>query len=203
MVEHEGMFAQHLAPTHYFDRIFEIEAAKILPGEYFATRRDMLIVTVLGSCVSACIRDRVNGIGGMNHFMLPGNNGFDIASPSARYGAYAMEILINHLLKLGAKRQNLEAKIFGGGRVLHGFSTKTVGESNAQFVTHFLENEHIKVVASDLLDIYPRKVYFFPKTGRVLVRKLKTVHNNTIIERERDYENRLCMAKIDGEVELF
>lgn len=203
MTDHEEAFAQHLAPTHYFDRTFEIEAAKIMPGEYYVTKREMLIVTVLGSCVSACIRDRVSGIGGMNHFMLPGDGSQDIMSSSARYGAYAMEILINHLLKLGAQRHNLEAKVFGGGKVLRGFTTRTVGESNSEFVMHYLQNEGIKVVASDLLDIYPRKVYFFPATGRALVRKLKTVHNNTIVARERDYESRLRIAKVEGDVELF
>ena len=167
------------------------------------TKREMLIVTVLGSCVSACIRDKVSGIGGMNHFMLPGDGSQDLISSSARYGAYAMEILINHLLKLGALRKNLEAKVFGGGKVLRGFTTRTVGESNAEFVMHYLQNEGINVTASDLLDIYPRKVYFFPATGRALVRKLKTVHNNTIVARERDYESRLRVSKVEGDVELF
>lgn len=196
-------YAEHLAPTRYYDKTFDIEAVKIMPGEYYATMRDMLIVTVLGSCVSACVRDRVSGIGGMNHFMLPGNDDHDLLSTSARYGVYAMEILINHLLKFGAQRRNLEAKIFGGGNVLRGFTTKTVGESNAEFVQHFLQNDGIQITASDLLDIYPRKVYFFPQTGRVLVRKLKTVHNNTILLREYEYENRLRHAKVDGDVEFF
>lgn len=203
MTNQEEVFAEHLAPTQYYDRTFDIEAIKILPGEYYATRREMLIVTVLGSCVSACIRDRVSGIGGMNHFMLPGDDNHDLVSSSARYGVFAMEILINHLLKLGAQRKNLEAKVFGGGKVLRGFTTTTVGEYNAQFVTDYLENERIKIVASDLLDIYPRKVYFFPSTGRALVRQLKTVHNNTILTRERDYESRLRAAKVEGDVELF
>lgn len=196
-------YEQHLAPTHYYDHAFESHAAKILPGEYYATKRDMLIVTVLGSCVAACVRDKVMGIGGMNHFMLPDNDSNGIASPSARYGAYAMEILINHLLKLGAQRKNLEAKVFGGGQVLRGFTTRTVGERNAEFVMHYLNTEQIKVVASDLLDIYPRKVYFFPQSGRVVVRKLKSVHNDTIIDREREYEHRLGHVKVEGDTELF
>jgi len=202
VLDHED-YAEHLAPTHYYDKTFDVEAVKIMPGEYYATMRDMLIVTVLGSCVSACIRDRVSGVGGMNHFMLPGNDEHDLLSSSARYGVYAMEILVNHLLKFGAQRRNLEAKIFGGGKVLRGFTTKTVGESNVEFVQRYLQNEGIQITASDLLDIYPRKVYFFPQTGRVLVRKLKTVHNNTILLREREYENRLQHAKVEGDVELF
>ena len=112
-------FEEVLAPNLYFDRYFNVEAAKILPGEYFVTGRDMVLVTVLGSCVAACIRDRISGIGGMNHFMLPDSGG-DRSNPlvgaSMRYGSYAMEILINQLIKLGASRASLEAKVFGGGR---------------------------------------------------------------------------------------
>ncbi|MBS4096147.1 MAG: chemoreceptor glutamine deamidase CheD [Sulfuricella sp.] len=198
-------YQEVLAPNLYFDRNFEKDAAKILPGEYYATTRDMIIVTVLGSCVSVCLRDRATGIGGMNHFMLPhsDNHADDPLSTSARYGTYAMEMLINHLLKLGARRANFEAKIFGGGNVLRGFTVTNVGARNAEFAQDFLETENIKLVAKDLLDIYPRKVYFFPQTGRVLVKKLRSVHNNTIIEREKEYESRLGYSKVEGDVELF
>lgn len=194
-----------LSPNLYYDRHFNMEAAKIMPGEYYATTRDMLVVTVLGSCVSACLRDKTNGIGGMNHFMLPhsDNDPQNPVSVSARYGTYAMEMLINHLIKLGAKRNNFEAKVFGGGNVLRGFTVANVGARNADFVLDFLHTERIKIVAEDLLDIYPRKVYYFPKTGRVLIKKLKSVHNNTIVEREKDYESRLDYAKMEGDVELF
>ena len=194
-----------LSPNLYYDRHFNMEAAKIMPGEYYATTRDMLVVTVLGSCVSACLRDKTNGIGGMNHFMLPhsDNDPQNPASVSARYGTYAMEMLINHLIKLGAKRNNFEAKVFGGGNVLRGFTVANVGARNADFVLDFLHTEKIRIVAEDLLDIYPRKFYYFPKTGRVLIKKLKSVHNNTIVEREKDYESRLDYAKMEGDVELF
>ncbi len=195
---------QALAPTLYFDPHFKCEAVKILPGEYFVTARDMLIVTVLGSCISVCLRDRVTGIGGMNHFMLPGNeNENGLLSGSARYGNYAMEILINHLFKLGADRRRLEAKIFGGGRVLSGFSANNVGERNAEFILNYLHDEAIPIMAQDLLDIYPRKVYYFPATGRVLVRKLKAQHNTTIIDREVEYRRKIAAKKVAGEVELF
>ncbi|MDP2247236.1 MAG: chemoreceptor glutamine deamidase CheD, partial [Nitrosomonadales bacterium] len=161
---------EELSSNLYYDRTFDCEAAKILPGEYYCTDKDMVIVTVLGSCVSACIRDSITGIGGMNHFMLPDGGGDDsVVSESMRYGAYAMEVLINQLLKSGARRQNLEAKIFGGGNVLRAFTTTNVGERNASFVKQFLKAENIKVTGEDLNDIYPRKVYFFPKTGKVLV----------------------------------
>ncbi len=203
MTEHG--FEEIQAPNLYYDRVHDYEAAKILPGEYYATARDMLLVTVLGSCVCACIRDRVSGIGGMNHFMLPDGGG-DAGSPmsaSMRYGAYAMEVLINQLLKMGAKRGNFEAKVFGGGAVLRGFTVANIGERNAEFVLKFLKTEKIQVVAQDLLDIYPRKVYFFPHTGLVRVKKLKKVHNDTIISRESEYVTRLHYAKMEGDVELF
>lgn len=196
---------KHFATNVYYDRTFDRDAAKILPGEYYYTGKDMLIVTVLGSCVSACIRDRVTGVGGMNHFMLPDGGG-DADSPisaSARYGTYAMEILINDLLKAGAKRENLEAKVFGGGAVLRGFSCMNVGERNAQFVRDFLKVENIRVIAEDLNDIHPRKVYYFPRTGKVLVKKLKELNNNTLVNREQDYANRLQTNKVAGDVELF
>lgn len=196
-------FEEVLAPTHYFDRKFDIEAAKILPGEYYVTGRDMLLVTVLGSCVSACIRDPLSGIGGMNHFMLPEGDAHNPLSASARYGGYAMEVLLNQLIKLGAARSRLEAKVFGGGAVMRGFTTQNVGERNSDFVLEYLDAERIRIVAQDLRDIYPRKVYFFPGTGRVLVKKLKQVHNDTILQRETEYGSRLQTAEMGGDIELF
>ncbi|WP_432379195.1 chemoreceptor glutamine deamidase CheD [Duganella sp. P38] len=199
------MDLEQFATNVYYDRTFDCQAAKILPGEYYHTNKDMLIVTVLGSCVSACIRDRTTGLGGMNHFMLPDGGG-DTGSPvsaSARYGTYAMEILINDLLKAGAKRENLEAKVFGGGAVLKGFTAINVGERNAAFVLNFLKVERIRVVAEDLNDIYPRKVYFFPRTGKVLVKKLMQSHNDTLVKREIEYASRLKVAPVGGEIDLF
>lgn len=201
----EQGYEETLSPHLYFDREHNSEAAKILPGEFYATGREMVLVTVLGSCVCACIRDKLSGIGGMNHFMLP-DSGQDRSNPlgeSARYGIYAMEILINQLLKMGAKRSNFEAKVFGGGSVLRGFTVANVGERNAEFVLQFLKTEKIAVAAQDLLDIYPRKVYYFPNTGLVRVKKLKQVHNDTIINRETEYKTRLHYSRLEGDVELF
>jgi chemotaxis protein CheD len=197
---------EEVATTLYYDRTFDCEAAKISPGEYYYTDKNMLIVTVLGSCVSACIRDKITGIGGMNHFMLPDGAKSDKdnpASESMRYGTYAMEVLINQLLKNGARRENLEAKIFGGGNVLRSFTTNNVGDRNAEFVKRYLKAEGIKVTGEDLLDIYPRKVYYFPKTGKVLVKKLKQLNNYTLVKREEAYSSKLKTNDVGGEVDLF
>ena len=199
------MVDEQVASNFYFDQALNSQAVKLLPGEYYVTDEDMLLVTVLGSCVAACIRDSQSGIGGMNHFMLP-DNGSDITAPvnsSARYGIYAMEILINQLLKLGARRSNLEAKVFGGGNVLDGLTVANVGQRNADFVLEFLATEQIRVVAQDLVDVYPRKVYFFPRNSRVLVKKLRKVHSNTVSEREQEYGKRLRQSNVGGDVELF
>lgn len=196
-------YDEHLASNRYFDRHFDTDAAKILPGEYFVSSQGMLLVTVLGSCVAACIRDTDSGIGGMNHFMLPDDGGRDTVGTSARYGTYAMEVLINHLLKLGARRQRLEAKVFGGGAVLASLASSNVGARNAEFVLNYLKTEKIPVVAKDLLDSYPRKVYYFPESGRVLVKKLHRVHNDTLFSRESDYKARLSQSPMAGDIELF
>ena len=196
-------YDEHLASNRYFDRKFGLEAAKILPGEYFVAAQELLLVTVLGSCVAACIRDADSGIGGMNHFMLPDDGGRETIGTSARYGTYAMEVLINHLLKLGARRNRLEAKVFGGGAVMATLASSNVGVRNAEFVLNYLKTEKIPVIAKDLLDSYPRKVYYFPHTGRVLVKKLHRVHNDTLFNREIDYKTRLAGARMEGDVELF
>ncbi len=194
-----------VAQGTYFDSQLGMPGVKLLPGEYHVTRDDMVQVTVLGSCVAACIRDVSSGIGGMNHFMLPdsGSGDSDRFGAPARYGVYAMEVLINSLVKLGAKREKFEAKVFGGGNVMRSLAGSNVGHRNADFVLEFLSNEKIRVVARDLKDVYPRKVYFFPRIGRVRVKKLVTLHNRTIFEREDNYVEKLSGARRGGDVELF
>lgn len=197
-------FTEHLASNRYKDNNFNVEAVKILPGEYFATADNTMIVTTLGSCVSVCLRDPITRIAGMNHFLLPANQDNQIFnSDSARYGVYAMEVLINHLMKLGAIKHRLEAKVFGGGNVLRQLRTNSVGEQNSEFVLNYLEAENIPIRAKDLLGEFPRKVYFFPLTGEVKVRKLKTMHNNTIIDREVEYREKVITTPTAGEVDLF
>jgi chemotaxis protein CheD len=189
-------------PVIYRDRHFNLDAAKIGPGEYYITQRDMLIVTVLGSCVSACMRDPVAKVGGMNHFMLPDRDGEGPLSASARYGAYAMEVLINQLFALGARRERLEAKIFGAARVLPGMSD--IGERNAAFAIDYLKRESIRVVADDLGHDEPCKIYFFAQSGRVLLKRLKSLRNDTIAKRERDYAQKLeQLSGGAGSADLF
>jgi chemotaxis protein CheD len=190
--------------NRYFDHNLRMDAVKLLPGEFFATQEKLVLVTVLGSCVAVCLRDSVAGIGGMNHFMLPevGAGGATLGH-SGRYGVFAMEVLINSVLKLGAQRSALEAKVFGGGAVMKELSGSNVGELNTSFAMEFLKIEGIKVAAKDVLGVFPRKVYFFPETGKVLVRTLKEMHNNTIIDRERNYRKRLSRFKFAGDEKLF
>jgi chemotaxis protein CheD len=196
-------YREHLATNRYYDGTFDCSAVKVLPGEYFVAS-NLLLVTVLGSCVTACIRDREKGVGGMNHFMLPETErDGGVLSASARYGAYAMEVLLNHLLKMGARHGNLEAKVFGGGRVMATLAQSKVGERNSAFVLNYLATEGIPVVAQDLLDVYPRKVYFFPASGRVMMKKLIKVSNDTVFRREREYLGRLKSEHMAGDVELF
>jgi chemotaxis protein CheD len=182
--------------SRYYDKQLQRDVVKVPTGEYFATAHDVAMVTVLGSCVSACLWDAQRGIGGMNHFMLPG------AGDSARLGIYAMEVLINRMLKCGAERSSLVAKVFGGANVLEGMDTLNIGSRNAAFVLEFLAEERIPVVARDLEDLYPRKVAFLPRTGRVLMKRLAMLRDDSLQRRERDYLARLERSRA-GEVEIF
>lgn len=181
-------------------------AARILPGEYYVTATEEAVTTTLGSCIAACIRDRVTGIGGMNHFMLPQTADPEelragILGAATRYGNYAMEHLINGIMSNGGCRENLEVKIFGGGRILE--KVTDVGQRNIDFVKEYLAVESLPVVAEDLGDIYPRMVIYFPATGRAQVKRLRSLHNNIIATQEMDYGDRLREKPITGEVELF
>ena len=181
----------------YFDGALQTEALKLLPADYAVSGEDIALVTLLGSCVAACVWDPLVRVGGMNHFMLPDGDG-----TCARYGANAMELLINDLLKRGARRARLQAKAFGGGNVLRGFADP-VGTRNARFVVEYLAAERIPLLAQDLGDIHPRKIAFFPQTGRALVRKLPATRERELADIERAYHERLSRAPASGSVELF
>ena len=185
----------------YFDSRFKVTAAKLLPTQYLVVDDDTALTTTLGSCVAACIRDPILGIGGMNHFLLPEGNVGDGAP--ARYGSYAMELLINDLLKRGAHRKRLEAKVFGGANVLKGFTSNPVGTRNAEFVRHYLHAEHIPIIAEDLCGIHPRKIWFFPTTGRVVVQRLPHAHDAEVAATESAVRAQLSRTPVSGGVELF
>ena len=192
----------------FWDRENGCWMVKILPGEYYVSRADEAISTVLGSCVSACVRDPVRGLGGMYHFMLPAdttvgpNEWLDPAVGLAtRYGSYAMESLINDLLKLGAARERLEIKLFGGGRILA--SMTDVGGRNIDFIRKYLTLEGYRVAAEDLGGTQPRKVIYFPASGRARLRKLRPVENRIISHHEQLYLASLGRQVAGGEVELF
>ncbi len=187
------------ASFFYWDAHFRNEAVKVLPGEYFVFDEDILITTTLGSCIAACLWDRERRIGGMNHFMLP-----EGSSDSGRYGSYAMELLINELMKRGASRMTLEAKVFGGGAVIGGMSTINVGERNTQFVIDYLQTERIPIVSRDVLEIYPRKVCFLPASGKAMVKRLAPTHADAFVAQDRAAAQRaLPTATGGGSVDLF
>ncbi|MEO6030653.1 MAG: chemoreceptor glutamine deamidase CheD [Thermomonas sp.] len=188
-------------PGSYYDRALQTQAIRLLPADYVVTDQPLALVTLLGSCVAACLYEPALALGGMNHFMLPGGASGDAVS--ARYGVHAMELLINDLLKRGAQRQQLRAKVFGGGNVLSGFHSDPIGTRNARFVLEYLAAEDITVMAQDLGDIHARKVCFYPQTGRTLVKHLPTTRNDGIIDAERALYGRLTRAPASGGVELF
>jgi len=188
------------ASFFFFDQHFKYAAVKVLPGEYYVSDEDIVIMTVLGSCIAACIWDSRLRIGGMNHFMLPEGG----ADTSGRYGSYAMELLINELIKRGSTREYMQAKVFGGGAVIAGMTSMNVGERNTQFVLDYLATERIPVVSKDVMDIYPRKVVFFPVTGKAMVKRLAHAHPDTLETQERQgVATRLAQSNAGGTVDLF
>ena len=190
------------ASFFFYDAHFRAEAVKILPGEYFVFNEDILIMTTLGSCIATCLWDRQAKIGGMNHFMLPDNGGG--AGDSGRYGSFAMELLINEMLKMGASRMTLEAKVFGGGAVISGMNSINVGERNTAFVMEYLKTERIPVVSKDVMDIYPRKVCFLPHSGKAMIKRLAPSNPETIVQQDRLAAQRsVPVATAGGTIDLF
>ena len=186
------------ASFFYFDNHFRNEAVKVLPGEFFVHHEDILIMTTLGSCIAACIWDRDRRVGGMNHFMLPEGTG-----DSGRYGSFAMDQLIGELVKRGATRSSMEAKVFGGGAVLEGMNTINVGQRNTNFVMDYLRTERIPVVSKDVLEIYPRKVCFLPASGKAMVKRLASSHSESFIAQDRVAQQKTAQPAAGGSIDLF
>ncbi len=182
--------------------------AKILPGEFYITAADEGITTVLGSCISACIRDPAIRVGGMNHFMLPedttqGKSAWLDANAglATRYGSFAMESLINGLLKLGARRERLEVKLFGGGHVLK--AAIEVGDRNIEFARQWLRTEGFRVVAEDVGSDVPRRVVYMPSTGKVQVKHLRSTESGDIARREQQHLQSFAKQPVTSDIELF
>lgn len=182
-------------------------AAKVQPGEYYVTTSDEVIITVLGSCISACIRDADLGIGGINHFMLPGGSSGSEkwgGEPvmQTRFGYAAMETLVNDILKLGGRKNRLEVKLFGGGRVLD-MEINNVGARNIAFAKQFVAEEGLNVLSEDFGDVFPRKVIYFPKTGRAMVKRLRSLERRIVADREQAYDSDIRKTPKTGDIELF
>jgi len=197
---------EHIQRT--WNQSYQAYSARILPGQYYVTKHHEGIYTTLGSCIAACIRDQVLNIGGMNHFLLPAGSGMERndwkaanTSAATRYGNYAMEHLINEILRNGGKRQNLEVKVFGGGSIMA--KSTDVGRRNITFVQDYLQTEGLTVTSEDLGNIYPRMVIYFPATGRVRVKRLRSLHNNMIADQENRYLDSIETQPVGGDVELF
>ena len=181
-----------------------ITTIKILPGEFYVTQENERIETVLGSCISACVRDPIAGIGGMNHFMLPVDKNSSRPtelSGANRYGNYAMENLVNAILSSGGKRERLEFKLFGGGRIMS--SMTNIGWYNIGFAFDYIYTEGFKIVSQDIGDIYPRKVLYYPLSGRVRVRRLNAMHNQSLADQESRYITNIESKPVEGDAELF
>jgi chemotaxis protein CheD len=196
---------EHIRRT--WDVDLGLPVAKLLPGDYYVTRYNEAIFTVLGSCVSACVRERKLGIGGMNHFMLPldqsgGSSAWaeNLVSSATRYGNVAMERLINDIMRLGGQRANLEFKVIGGGKVLD--MALDVGARNAQFIRDYLKTEGFLITAEDLGDCFARKLYYNPSSGKLRVKRLTATVNRAVFERERQFEPTTSEVE-SGSVELF
>ena len=195
----------------YWDEINQCWSAKILPGEIYVSRHGEMITTVLGSCISVCVRDVRLGIGGMNHFMLPdqGNNtnnrwGTNPTTFESRYGNWAMEYLINAILKMGSKREHLELKVFGGGKIIP--SLTDIGQHNILFLKQYIRDESLNVVASDLGDTCSRKILFFTKTGAVHLKRMHGEKVKEVANEEKLYQQLLFSKKQKdrgGDIDLF
>ncbi len=194
----------HFARTRINDPRLGEHTVRVQPGEFFVSgEAAAVVVTVLGSCVSACIRDFRTGFGGMNHFMLPesDNGEWGGASSRLRYGNYAMEALINAVLASGCPREQLEIKLFGGANMF--VSGTPVGTRNAEFATDYLSAEGLAVVATDLGGMHGRRIHYSPATGKVQRLLLTKTQDSSLALRETAYRSRLSTTPVEGDIELF
>ncbi len=195
---------QRATHQRYFDQRISGDTVFVLPGyHYVVYDEEIPISTLLGSCVSACIRDISTGAGGLNHFLLPESSSSGDDAQSARYGVHAMEVLINELLKSGCHKKDLEAKIFGGGQVINTSSMEAVGYQNGEFVKNYLNSEGIPITAEDLGGEVARRIYFYPASGKVSVLRIKPTANDQITQAEVQLRKQVVKTPNSGGVELF
>ena len=186
----------------FFDAKEGVDVIKIFAGDwYVATKPGEMLATILGSCVSACIRDPIIGVGGMNHFLLPGDENDSQLSDSARYGVFAMESLINGILKAGGQKHRFEVKVFGGGNVIN--NSARIGSKNAKFIRDFLRKEGFRITSEDLEGEHPRRLHYYPDTGRVMMRLLKRKEDMVVVEEEARYKKAIATKPIESNIELF
>jgi chemotaxis protein CheD len=186
---------------YHWDGTAKSWIVQILPGELYVTEGSEIIATVLGSCVATCMRDRRSGLGGMNHFMLPDDPRKDAKGDAMRYGCFAVERLINELIKRGADRYELEIKVFGGGQVMAGLGD--IGRSNVEFVRNYLHDEGLESVVEDVGGTWARRLRYYPNTGKAMVKHLPMRQAAKIGHREKDFRDKLKSEHIAGEIELF
>lgn len=206
--QHERRAGTELPVSAYFhgskrfhDTKEDIEVVKIFSGDWYVTKANEMLATILGSCVSACIRDPYAGIGGMNHFLLPGDENTAAVSDATRYGVFAMESLVNGILNGGGRRERLEIKVFGGGNVIN--HSARIGSKNAAFIRSFLRKEGFTIMSEDLEGDHPRRLHYFPATGKVLMRKLQRREDLVVVEEEARYKKAIAAKPIEGNIELF
>lgn len=186
----------------YWENHFGRDAVRVLPGEYFVHDTDLVIMTTLGSCIAVCLWDPQMHVGGMNHFMLPEGGG--PGTDPGRYGLHAMELLINGLMRRGALRSRLQAKVFGGAGVIEGMTTINVGQKNTRFVLDYLQTEHIQLISKDVLDVHPRKVCMMPASGKALVKRLPPTRSVELIKLEKEAARKIApVGMSSGSIDLF
>jgi chemotaxis protein CheD len=179
----------------------------VAPGDHYVTDNPgEVVVTLLGSCVAACARDTITGVGGLNHFLLPTSDTHDLAQgadEAMRFGDYAMEMLLNSIYRRGGVRGRIEFKIFGGARVLGGASMLRIGEQNITFVESFLKTEGFPIVARSVGGTAPRRLRFHPATGRAWVQELDKKSAISVSTEEENYRRKMARVQPAGDVEFF
>jgi chemotaxis protein CheD len=199
----DSLVAEYFAGSkRFFDAKEHIHVVKIFSGDWHVSTGDEMLATILGSCVSACIRDPITKIGGMNHFLLPGDESSTTQmGEGARYGVFAMESLINGIMKAGGRKDRLEIKVFGGGNVIN--NSARIGSKNAKFIRDFLRREGLRITSEDLEGDHPRRIHYYPATGKVMMRLLRRKEDLVVVEEEARYTKRISIKPVEGDIELF